>query len=132
MDKKSFFEKAKVSAERIADYTDKAAAQAAGKVSKKSSSAVQAAKLKMQMFDLNTEIEILYKEIGKMVYDVHTGQEGDQEALETKLSLLDEKLEKLTELKEKSHAVKEEVLCPVCGEKCGMQDAFCKKCGAQL
>lgn len=132
MDKKSFFEKAKVSAERIADYTDKAAVQAAGKMSKKSAGAVQAAKLKMRMFDLNTEIEILYKEIGKMVYDVHTGLEGDSEALEAKLSLLDEKLAALNELKEKSHAVKEEVLCPVCGEKCGMQDAFCRKCGAQL
>ena len=86
----------------------------------------------MQIFDLNTEIEILYKEIGKMVYHVHTGMEEDQDALQAKLLLIDEKLEKIEEIREKLNAAKAKTCCPNCGKECPSGAAFCSSCGAQL
>ena len=98
MDTKNFFEKAIVSAELLANRTGVVATRAADAAGKTATSFVSATKLNMQIFDLNTEIEILYKEIGKMVYHVHTGMEEDQDALQAKLLLIDEKLEKIEEM----------------------------------
>ena len=69
MDKKvnSFLEKARVSAELFANRTGRAATQAASTAGKTASNVMEATRLNLQIFDLNTEIEILYKEIGKMV-----------------------------------------------------------------
>ena len=134
MDKKmnNFFEKAKVSAELFANCTGKVAAQAATTASKTASDVMEATKLNLQIFDLNTEIEILYKEIGKIVYTVHTGAEGDHDDMEIKLELIDEKLEKIAALRERLATMKTSVTCPNCGKECSHNDTFCSCCGAQL
>lgn len=133
MDKKvgSFFEKAKVSAEMLANATSTLAVQAADNVTQKSASAMQSAKTKVQVFDLNTEIEILYKEIGKLVYDVHCGLDGDQEQLQIKLALIDEKNAKIAEL-QAANTAKAVPVCPVCGTAYQIGDSFCSNCGSQL
>ena len=61
MDTKNFFEKAIVSAELLANRTGVVATRAADAAGKTATSFVSATKLNMQIFDLNTEIEILYK-----------------------------------------------------------------------
>lgn len=132
MDTKNFFEKAKVSAELLANRTGVVATRAADAAGKTATSFVNATKLNMQIFDLNTEIEILYKEIGKMVYRVHTGKEEDQEALQAKLLLIDEKLQKIEEIHEKLKVAKDKIYCPNCGRECASDAAFCSSCGAQL
>ena len=132
MDTKNFFEKAIVSAELLANRTGVVATRAADAAGKTATSFVSATKLNMQIFDLNTEIEILYKEIGKMVYHVHTGMEEDQDALQAKLLLIDEKLEKIEEIREKLNAAKAKTCCPNCGKECPSGAAFCSSCGAKL
>ena len=71
MDKNNFFEKAKVSAEILSARTGVTAAKAADAAGKTAASVLSATKLNLQIFDLNTEVEILYKEIGKMVHSEH-------------------------------------------------------------
>lgn len=132
MDTRNFFEKAMISAELLANRTSVVATKAADTAGKTAASVVSATKLNMQIFDLNTEIEILYKDIGKMVYHVHTGLEEDQDSLQAKLLLIDEKLEKIEEIREKLHAVKAKNCCPNCGKECPSSAAFCSSCGAQL
>lgn len=127
-----FLEKAKVSAEMLASKTGRAATQAATSAGKTATSVVGTTKLNLQIFDLNTEIEILYKEIGKMVYAVHNGEENDQAELQVKLDLIDEKLEKIEALREQISQAKTGPICPNCGRECGAEDAFCRNCGAQL
>lgn len=116
-----FFEKAKVSATHAADSA-----------SRKAGVMMKSTKLNLQIFDINTEIEILYKEIGKAVYHAHTGKEIDQQAIDVKLKLIDEKLEKIAAIREQLNIVKENVLCPNCGKACAREDVFCRNCGAHL
>ena len=108
------------------------AAKAADAAGKTAASVLSATKLNLQIFDLNTEVEILYKEIGKMVHSEHLGKEEDPAVLQIKLQLIDEKLQKISELQERLHAERSEVFCPNCGKQCKKDDAFCSHCGAQL
>lgn len=132
MDKNNFFEKAKVSAEILSARTGVTAAKAADAAGKTAASVLSATKLNLQIFDLNTEVEILYKEIGKMVHSEHLGKKEDPAVLQIKLQLIDEKLQKISELQEQLHAERSEVFCPNCGKQCKKDDAFCSHCGAQL
>lgn len=134
MDKKvnNFLEKVKVSAELFANCTGKAATRAADAAGKTATSVMETTKLNLQIFDLNTELEILYKEIGKIVYDVHRGIDADQDDMQIKLELIDEKLEKIAAIKARLSEVKSDKKCPNCGRDCSKDDTFCSSCGAQL
>lgn len=129
---RNLLEKVKVSASIIADKTGKAATKAADAASKKATEVLEATKLNLQVFDLNTEVEILYKEIGKLVYDTHMGIEVSQEDVDNKILLVDEKLATVAELKEKLASYKTSNKCPSCGRECEKEDTFCSGCGAQL
>lgn len=134
MDKKvsDFLEKAKVSAELFANRSSIIAAQAADSASKTAVTVMETTRLNLQIFDLNTEIEILYKEIGKIVYHVHIGAEANQEDMQVKLNLIDEKLDKIAAIRARLREVKANTTCPNCGKNCSDGDAFCSSCGAQL
>lgn len=47
--------------------------QAAETAGRRATELAQSTRLNLQIFDLNTECEVLYKEIGKLMYDVHQG-----------------------------------------------------------
>lgn len=121
-------EKAKV----LADKTGKAAARAADTAGKKASEMAQATRMSLQIFDLNTECEVLYKEIGKIVYDIHIGIETPEEEMENRIAKLDEFRARVDELKAKMAESKAAMTCPNCGKPCGRDDEFCSACGAQL
>ena len=129
---KDMLEKAVTSAEIIADKTGKAAVKAADKMRDHTSGVVERTKLGLRLVDVQSSIELLYKEVGRMVYDAHNGIEIDREELEARLCLIDEKEELLQQLRAQVAESKEGSLCPVCGETCSKEDAFCKKCGAPL
>ena len=59
----------------MADKTGKVSRHAAGVAGKKANDLALATRINLQIFDLNTECEALYKEIGKLVYDLHRGAE---------------------------------------------------------
>ncbi len=128
----NLLEKVKVSAEMVASYTGKAATRAADAAGKTATTVMETTKMNLQIFDLNTELEILYKEIGKIVYDVHCGIEVDQDDIQTKLDLIDEKRQKIEEIRENLNEVKSDQICPNCGKSCSKEDTFCSCCGAQL
>ncbi|WP_084234021.1 zinc ribbon domain-containing protein [Papillibacter cinnamivorans] len=89
-------------------------------------------KLNMEIFDLNTEINILLKEIGQIVYDTHTGKETDSQLLDKKLAGIDEKRVQIKTCREQIAALKKSRNCPVCGEACEKDDKFCRRCGQVL
>ena len=124
----SFLDKVK----EMADKTSQAASRAADAAGKKASELAGAARLNLQIFDLNTECEALYKEIGHMVYDLHRGAEISGEEVDEKIAAVDSKQEKIAALREQlagMHAVK---ACPHCGRECSAEDAFCAGCGSAL
>lgn len=116
----------------VAEKTGKAAGRAADAAGKKAGELAQATKMNLQIFDLNTECEVLFKEIGKMVYDVHQGLEIANEEMDSRIEVIDEKQAKIGALREELAGMKSVVACPSCGKQCSREDSFCAGCGAAL
>ena len=71
-------------------------------------SVAEQAKINLQIFDLNTEIEVAYKEIGKLVYAVHAGEEVCNEAVQAEIEKIDSKTAQIAELRARLSGIKEE------------------------
>ena len=121
-------EKAKV----VAGKTSQAATRAVESAGKAAGDMAQATKLNLQIFDLNTECEVLYKEIGKLVYDIHQGVEVASDAKDGYLEQLDDLRARVDDLRAQLAEMKQTVTCPSCGKSCSREDAFCAACGAAL
>lgn len=121
-------EKAKV----VAGKTSKAASRAVESAGKAAGDMAQATKLNLQIFDLNTECEVLYKEIGKLVYQIHQGAEVAPDAMDGYLEQLDDVRARVEELRAQLADMKQTVVCPSCGKQCSREDAYCAGCGAAL
>ena len=91
----SFLDKIKV----MADKTGAAAVRAADAAGKKATELASATRINLQIFDLNTECEVLYKEIGKLVYDLHRGMEVSSEEMDEKIAAVDAKQERVAALR---------------------------------
>jgi nitrate reductase alpha subunit len=116
----------------MADKTGKVSRHAAGVAGKKANDLALATRINLQIFDLNTECEALYKEIGKLVYDLHRGAEVTNEEMDEKMAQVDAKQEKLAALRDKLAEMRSVTACPHCGKPCGRDDAYCSSCGAEL
>lgn len=121
-------EKAKI----VAGKTSQAATRAVESAGKMAGDMAQATKINLQIFDLNTECEVLYKEIGKLVYDIHLGAEVAPDAMDGYLEKLDETRARVEALRAQLPETKTPVSCPICGKQCSRDDAFCAGCGASL
>ena len=106
--------------------------QAAESAGRKATELAQATRLNLQIFDLNTECEVLYKEIGKLMYEVHQGIEADEQAIQDRLAKLDGQHAKISELREQIGMLKSSVHCPSCSRLCSRADTFCAGCGCAL
>lgn len=125
---KELLEKAKLTAGLAADT----AVKAAGVVTQKSTRLVEKTKQNLKVFDLNNEVELLMREIGRMVYLTHTGVETDEQELEAKLAQIDEKYAQIDEIRGLLEEQKTTCVCPVCGKTCDKTDLYCRVCGEKL
>lgn len=116
----------------VANKTGQAAGRAADAAGKKAGELATATRLNLQIFDLNTECEVLYKEIGKMVYDLHQGVEVSNDEMDARISAIDEKQARIASLREELAGLKSVVVCPQCGKQCSKEDDFCSGCGGAL
>ncbi len=121
-------DKAKITANKAAEVASKAAKT----VGKKTEEAVKSTKSSLKVFDLNTEIEVLYKEMGELLYKTHTGEEVGEDEIDNRLALIDAKNEQIAALKEEAASRKAATQCPACGQTVGKDDAFCRNCGEKL
>lgn len=125
-------EKVKVILEKVKETAcaaSKAAGEMADVAAKKANKAMEVTKLSVANFDLSTDIEILYKEIGKLVHLTHLGEEIDPEVINDKLAVIDEKIGKIDENKQQIKELRTANTCPDCGKTCKKEDAFCSACG---
>ncbi len=129
---RTLMSKVRSSAELIGDKTGKAYKLAADNAGKKAADMLTSTKLNLKILEANSEIDQLYQEIGRMVYDAHQGIESDSEELDTKLALIDEKNGEIADLRARLRSLKAESICPNCGRECRHSDTFCRHCGAQL
>lgn len=111
----------------------KKAKETYGAASKKTGEIAKEAKLKMKMNENKAEINDLYQEIGKKVYEKHVLSKGidikvDLEEECTKIDILSAEIEtclnKIRELKDKKQ-------CPNCFNEIDLESRFCNHCGAK-
>ncbi|MBQ2865030.1 MAG: zinc ribbon domain-containing protein [Clostridia bacterium] len=107
----------------------RAAESAANAATKKAGEALETTKLTLINFDLNTDIEMLYREIGRLVYLTHEGEDIDPECITARIALIDEKFAKIEANKKQIAYRKLFTECPECGKDCKKEDAFCSACG---
>lgn len=120
--------KVRASATVAGEYASKKAAQ----IGEKTSDAFNAGKLNVKLFDLNTDMDVIYKEIGKIIYASHAGEDTESDVLEAKLGQADEKMAEINEIKAEIAKLSSAKKCPSCGKECENDAAFCSKCGASF
>ena len=119
-------------AKATATYAAEKAGKMADAATRKAGDMAQMTMLNLQIFDLNTDIDGVYKEIGKIVYMVHAGVDMNDGELDDLFAQVDEKLATVAEIKETIAAGKTVSVCPECGKECGKSDLFCSRCGHKL
>lgn len=101
--------------------------------SKKTGELAKEAKLRMKMNENKSEINDLYQEIGKKVYEKHTLSEEinikvDLEEECTKIDVLSAEIERcLNQIRE----LKDKKQCPKCFNEIDLDAKFCNHCGAR-
>ncbi len=125
---KELLDKARLTAAAAAEV----ATQAAGVAAEKGSRLVEKTRRSLKLLDLNNEIEILMREIGRIVYLAHTGVETEDSVLQEKLEHIDSKYEEIAALKAEQEAQRTRLTCPVCGKECDKNDLYCRVCGEKL
>ena len=99
---------------------------------KKSGEIIESAKTKYTEFDIQSSIDNLYKDLGKIVY---TGYKSDEDESDTITSLCDEievNISELSDLKNKSEGFSYSIVCPSCSKGCDPKSSFCPYCGEKL
>ncbi len=115
-----------------ASITGDLAKQTAGTAGKKATEVYNASKINLKIFDLKTDIDILYKEIGKSVYSKYKDETAETEDVDEILALIDERNQQIEELQKELDAVRSTKKCTACGKASKKNVAFCASCGARL
>ena len=115
------------------DKLGKKASQTYKGAAEKTSKLAKEAKLRMKINELKSDINDLYKEIGKKVYEKHVREEDidikrDLEEQCTKIDVLSTEIE--TSLKE-CLSLKDKKQCIKCYKEIEKDAKFCQECGAK-
>ena len=113
------------------DKLGKKASQAAKVTADKTGKIAKETKLKFKIGELKTQINDIYEEIGKKVYEKHIREEEicikkDLEEQCTKIDVLSDEIDAL--LKE-CLELKDKKQCPSCYKEIERDDKFCPNCG---
>ena len=109
-----------------------ACADTARVAGRKAGQIVDVAKLNVQLFDLNGELNDVLRQLGQVMYDAHRGQAGGDESIPDLLARTDELNEKIDGMKDRVSALRQSRTCGTCGAVCGREDKFCRSCGQPL
>lgn len=99
---------------------------------KKGVQALAISKAKMKIVELKAEIDYLYRDIGKLVYESQNGSEISEVSIILKVEEIDEKVSEIKELEEVSSKIKGAVICLNCQTISDIADENCRNCGFKL
>lgn len=118
-----FFDKLGKKATEAYKYT----ADKTGKIAKET-------KLKFRMSELKSQIEDLYVEIGKKVYEKHIREEDIciKKDLEEQCIKIDVLAQEIEDLQNETLELKDKKQCPKCYKEVNKEDKYCKNCGEKL
>ena len=100
----------------------KSAAQTVGKMA---GQFVDMSKLRINLSELNGEINRRYQELGQFIYEAKKAGTADETELDEKIAGLDDLYAQLAALQNK-------VTCPCCGKQMEIDATFCSHCGMKL
>lgn len=123
-----FMEKLKI----VVGKTSRAASRAVDSASIATRQVAHTTKLSAKLFDVNTELEVQYRESGKLIYDMRQGVEISQDELEARFQSIDDLRQQAEELRQQIAANKAGIPCPNCGNICARDGIFCSQCGKSL
>lgn len=89
-------------------------------------------KLNFRVMELGSQIDADFKAAGKLLYEVHRGEEIDPEAIDEVLAEIDGKQAELEALKDALAKAKAAYTCPSCGKNVGKSAAYCSACGTRI
>lgn len=122
------FEKLKVAVGK----TGEAATKAVDSATQVTRQVAHSTKLSAKLFDVNNELEVQYREAGKMIYDMRQGIELSQDELEQRFLAIDDLRLHAEELRAQIADNKAGKICPACGAICPKEAAFCASCGLHI
>lgn len=103
-------------------------------LSQKTSDAANAAKLKMDISSLKSDLKVLYRELGELTYNMLKAEEE----FDHRIYEICEKIDHAKkEIETKEHEMMTDTLekptkiCVECGAQLGDEDKFCSKCGGR-
>jgi len=88
-------------------------------------------KLKLKMNELKSQVNDIYEEIGKKVYEKHTREENIsiKNDLESECTRIDVLSDEINELLQECLNLKDKKQCPKCYKEIEVEDKFCPNCG---
>lgn len=107
------------------------ATRTAGNAGEKAKDVFNTSKTNFKIFDLKTDVELLYKELGRLIYAAHKGDETSEEEIDGYLAIIDEKMAQIESFREELENGKTKE-CPDCGKENESGAAFCSACGARF
>ena len=107
----------------------KSAAHTVGKVA---GQFVDMSKLRLNLAELNGEINKRYQELGQFIYEAKKAGEADEVELAEKIAVLDELYAQFGAVSAQLATLQNKVTCPSCGKKLDMGAMFCSHCGMRL
>ena len=107
--------------------SDKAAA-----ISAKAADALERAKLRRIIDDLEDEIALQMCTIGELVYATHRGNPSDSEEMQKILEYVDDLEDEIEGHEQQLKLLLGIVPCPICGKDIALDDVFCQNCGQAL
>lgn len=107
----------------------RSAAQAVGKAA---GQFVDMSKLRLNLAELNGEINKQYQALGQFVYEAHKAGNTDETGFAEKLAALDELYAQFAAVSAQLAALQNKVTCPACGKQVDVDAMFCCHCGMKL
>lgn len=105
---------------------------AAEVVGKRAGQLVDISKLRINVSELNGEINKRLMELGQYVYDQKKNGEIDETVVEEKITEIDDLHNQMSTVVQEMGVLQNKVACPVCGKQCDVSASFCSYCGAKI
>lgn len=116
---------------QISKVVGKTATETYNTVADKSGKAIEDAKLKLAIAEKEDEIEAIYKEMGKTVYDSYKVGEDVGKAFTKDSKSIDKKLSEIEDMNKKILFNKSLRVCDKCKEVISLESTYCPTCGAK-
>ena len=114
---------------QISKVVGKTATDTYNTVADKSGKAIEDAKLKLAIAEKEDEIEEIYKEMGRTVYDSYKSGEDVGKAFTKDSKAVDKKIAEIEEMNKKILFNKSLRVCDKCKEVINLDNTFCPNCG---